>query len=97
MKIQTVVKFQGPGVDITQLKIQIVAKSQGPDTVEFTGFLNNKFRVKAVAGDNLVRDMYLMTTMMMLIIMLMEIMIIMLTNIMRIQKITLSDDIMLNI
>ena len=27
---------------------------QGPDMVEFTGFLNNKFRVKAVAGDNLV-------------------------------------------
>jgi len=27
---------------------------EGPDMVEFTGFLNNKFRVKAVAGDNLV-------------------------------------------
>ena len=25
--------------------------------VEFTGFLNNKFRVKAVAGDNLVSAM----------------------------------------
>ena len=62
--------------------------------VEFTGFLNNKFRVKAVAGDNLVRDMIvnLITTMMMVIIML-----IMLTNIMRIQKIILPDDIMLNI
>jgi len=27
---------------------------EGPDMVEFTGFLNNKFRVKAVAGDNLI-------------------------------------------
>ena len=62
--------------------------------VEFTGFLNNKFRVKAVAGDNLVRGMImsLMKTMMMMIIMLMKIMIIMLTNLMRI-----NDDKMLKI
>ena len=52
------------------LKSKLLPNCQGPDMVEFTGFLNNKFRVKAVAGDNLVSAM-VMNLMMTMVTMVM--------------------------